>query len=477
MNGPKWKETGSFYLQLDYPPGMVQSTAVPRLFGTNGVRGVVNSSEMDSQFALRLGLAIGTFMKGTVMLGTDARTSNEMIKSACAAGLMATGCMVQDCGVVPTPTLQYAVKVMRAEGGVMITASHNPPEFNGIKCIDPDGTEMSRENEEVIERIYASKEFSRADWSRIGRTVPNSSAIDRYIGGILAKVDAGVIRRANLRIAVDCGNGAASGVTPRLLERLGVRHVTLNADPNGAFPGHDSEPTPENTRDLVELVKAGGFDMGVVHDGDADRTVFVDETGRYLYGDRSLAIVAHHICKIRPGRLVVTNVASSKCVEDAVKMAGGSIIFTRVGSPIIARAMMKEGGVFGGEENGGLIFAEFQYCRDGAMAVAKMLEIVAQNGKLSKLNDQIPSYSQYKTKTPCPEGKKQSVLAKLAASAKGQKVDTTDGVKIYADDGWVLVRPSGTEQIFRVFSESKTPARAKEMAEAYKKQVERLVRG
>jgi phosphomannomutase/phosphoglucomutase len=456
---------------------MAQETAVPRLFGTNGVRGVVNSREMDSQFALRLGLAIGTFMKGTVMLGTDARTSNEMIKSACASGLMATGCTVQDCGIVPTPTLQYAVKVTKAAGGVMITASHNPPEFNGIKCIDPDGTEMSRENEEAIERIYAVAEFARADWLRIGKITPFTTSIDRYIGGILSKVDVNTIRRANLRIAVDCGNGAASMVTPKLLERLGVRYVTLNADPNGAFPGHDSEPTPENTKDIVELVKAGGFDMGVVHDGDADRTVFVDETGRYLYGDRSLAIVAHYICKVRPGRIVVTNVASSKCVEDAVKMAGGSIIFTRVGSPIIARAMMKEGGVFGGEENGGLIFAELQFCRDGAMAVAKMLEIVASNGKLSKLNDQIPSYSQYKTKTQCPEDKKQKVLAQLAAAAKGQKVDTTDGVKIFEDDGWVLVRPSGTEQIFRVFSESKTPARAKELAETYKKQVDRLVRG
>jgi phosphomannomutase/phosphoglucomutase len=456
---------------------MVQEKTVPRLFGTNGVRGIVNSKEMDCMFALRLGMAIGTFMKGSVMVGTDARTSNEMIKSACASGLMATGCTVLDCGIVPTPTLQYAVKINKAAGGVMITASHNPPEFNGIKCIDPDGTEMSRSNEEAIERIYSNGEFSRAEWTRVGRSVAFTTATERYIGGIMSKVDVNVIRRANLRVAVDCGNGAASLVTPKLLERLGVRYVTLNADHNGAFPGHDSEPTPENTKDIVELVKAGGFDMGVVHDGDADRTVFIDERGRYLYGDRSLALVAYHICKVRPGRLVVTNVASSKCVEDAVKMAGGSILFTRVGSPIIARAMMEKGGVFGGEENGGLIFAEFQYCRDGAMAVAKMLEIVATNGKLSKLNDQIPSYCQYKTKTSCPDAKKERVLARLASDAKGQKVDTTDGVKIYVEGGWVLVRPSGTEQIFRVFSESTTPERAKELAERYKKQAERLIRG
>jgi phosphomannomutase/phosphoglucomutase len=278
-------------------------------------------------------------------------------------------------------------------------------------------------------------------------------------------------------VAVDCGNGAGSHVTPKLLERLGVRYVTLNADHNGAFPGHNSEPTPENTKDIVELVKGGGFDMGVVHDGDADRTVFIDETGRYLYGDRSLAIVAYHICKLRPGRLVVTNVASSKCVEDAVKMAGGSVIFTMVGSPIIARTMMDQGGVFGGEENGGLIFAEFQFCRDGAMAVAKMLEIVAKNGKLSKLNDEIPAYSQFKTKTACPDEKKQKVLEQLAKFAAGDKVDKTDGVKIYVDDGWVLVRPSGTEALFRVFSEAKDPSRAKQLAEQYVKQVERLVIG
>jgi len=454
---------------------MAEQEQAPRLFGTNGVRGVVNSKEMDAMFALRLGMAIGTFMKGPVMIGTDARTSNEMLKSACVSGIMATGCDVQDCGIVPTPTLQYAVRTMKAAGGVVITASHNPPEFNGIKCIDADGTEMSRENEEAIERIYHSGDFRRADWEHIGRMRAYDSAIPRYIEAIMSKVDVLAIRKARLRVAVDCSNGAASLVTPRLLGRLGVRYVTMNADPNGS-PAHNSEPTPENTKDIVVLVKSGGFDFGFVHDGDADRTVFIDGTGRYLLGDRSLALVAHYICKEHGGGLVVTNVASSMCVEDAVKIAGGSIIFTRVGSPTIARAMMDLGGIFGGEENGGLIFAQFQFCRDGAMAAAKMLEVVAKYGKLSALNDKIPSYSQYKTKTPCPDEKKEGVMANLARNTKGERVDTTDGVKIFAKDGWVLVRPSGTEPIFRIFSESKTPARARELAEHYKDQVERLTK-
>jgi phosphomannomutase/phosphoglucomutase len=449
----------------------------PRLFGTNGVRGVVNSKEMDCQFALSLGMAMGTYMKGSVMIGTDARTSSEMIKSACSSGLMSTGCNVLDCGVLPTPTLQYAVKNGRVAGGVVITASHNPPEFNGIKAIDSDGTEMSREKEEGIERIFHDRSFAVVDWTRLGRIGTHATAIDRYIGGIISKIDVASIRRANLRVAVDCSNGAASLVTPKLLERLGVRYVTLNADPNGAFPGHNSEPTPENAEQLVELVKSGDFDFGFVHDGDADRTIFVDENGRYLYGDRSLAIVANYYCSQKKGRTVVTTIGGSNCIEDAVKMEGGSVIYTKVGSPVVARVMMDKGGIFGGEENGGLIFADFQYCRDGAMAAAKMLEIVAKRGKLSTVNDRIPQYCQCKVKTGCSEEKKQKVLDELARNAKGNRVDTTDGLKIFFEDGWVLLRPSGTEQIFRVYSESRSRTRAERLAEDYKKRVEKIVRG
>ncbi len=275
---------------------------------------------------------------------------------------------------------------------------------------------------------------------------------------------------------MDCGNGAAAFTTPKLLERLGVRYVTLNADPNGAFPGHNSEPVPENTKDLIELVRTGGFDFGVIHDGDADRSIFVDDRGRYMYGDRSLALVAYHKVKAKNGGLVVTTVGSSKCVEDATRMAGGEIMYTRVGSPVVARAMMEHGAVFGGEENGGLIFPEMQHCRDGGMAVAAMLEAVAKHGKLSEQLDRIPSYSQFKTKTPCPDDMKEKVMAALSKSAGGGRVDTTDGVKIFLDDGWVLVRPSGTEALFRVFTEAKTPEKARQMAEDYRKKVERLVK-
>ena len=263
---------------------MNREQEVPRLFGTNGVRGVVNTRDMDCAFALRLGTAIGTFMDGAVLVGTDARTSNEMIKGACSAGIMSAGCDVIDLGVVPTPTVQFSVKNCDVGGGVVITASHNPPEFNGIKCIDPDGTEMSRENEERIEAIFHSQDFRRVDWDNIGNLSCNNAAVQEHIEGVLNAVDAEAISSSGLRIALDCGNGAGGNATPLLLEKLGVRYSTLNADPNGAFPGHDSEPTPENARDLVEFVGRGDFDLGILHDGDADRTIFVDENGSYMYG-------------------------------------------------------------------------------------------------------------------------------------------------------------------------------------------------
>ncbi len=454
---------------------MTLQNIVPRLFGTNGVRGVVNTAEMDCQFAMRLGLAIGTCMKGPVLVATDARTSNDMLKSACAAGIMASGCDTMDCGVVPTPAIQYAVKTNDVAGGVMITASHNPPEFNGIKCIDPDGTEMARENEEKIERTYHSQEFTRAEWRGMGRAHPFDRAVPDYVDAIVNRTDVERIRAAGLRVALDCGNGAGGNVTPKLLERLGVSYVTLNADPNGSFPGHNSEPTPENARDLVEFMRSSKFDLGILHDGDADRTIFVDENGSYMYGDRSLAIVAQNACERARGGLVVTTVGSSRCVEDAVKAAGGSVMYTMVGSPVVARAMLAHSAVFGGEENGGLIFPELQHCRDGAMAAARMIEIVAGGVPLSELNARIPAYSQYKTKTSCPNDRKEEVLTTLLSEAAGGKTDTTDGLKVFFDDGWVLVRPSGTEPIFRIFSEAKTPERAKGIAESHKKRVEEIV--
>ena len=446
-----------------------------RLFGTNGIRGVVNQ-EMNASFALEVGGAIGSYMGGKVAVATDCRTSADMIKSAVAAGLMASGVSVLDLGMLPTPALQFYVKNSGVKGGVMITASHNPPEFNGIKCIDYDGTEMPREKEERIEAIYFNKTSVHKNWKSVGSIDPVEGVARAYSAAIKQHVNVNAISVAKLNVVLDCANGAATATSPNLLADLGVRVVSLNANPQGTFPGHPSEPTADNLKDLMATVKATGADLGIAHDGDADRTIFVDDKGKFIFGDRSLAIVARHVVKQKGGGIVVTPVSTSSCVEDVVKAEGGEVIYTRVGSPVVARKMIEVGAVFGGEENGGLIFPEHQYCRDGGMTAAKMLEIVAAEGPLSKLLTKIPEYCLDKRKMECPDARKEEVLAQIVETFAQERVDSTDGIKVYFGEGWTLIRPSGTEPIFRIFSEAKSIEAAKNCGDRCEKALREILK-
>ncbi len=450
-----------------------------RLFGTNGVRGVSNK-DMSPELALRLGKAIGSHVSegSSVALAKDPRVSGDMLKGAVVSGLLSAGVNVVDIGMLPTPALQYYVKHHDFSAGVMITASHNPPEFNGIKVIAADGTEMSKYEEGQIESLYFSRKFRASEWKNIGKLTKESNAGDFYIDGILSSVDREKIMRKRFLVVLDCANGASAPTSPYLLRKLGCRVISLNAQPDGMFPGHESEPSPQNLKTLVDTVRFSGADIGIAHDGDADRVIFVDEKANYLYGDRSLSIVAKYQVEKNKGA-VVTPVSSSTAVEDAVKSAGGTVIYTQVGAPVVARKMIETGAVFGGEENGGLIFPEHQYCRDGAMGAAKMLEIMAKSEKsLSELEGEIPKYALYKTKTRCPNELKEKVLERLTGIyANLGHIDRTDGLKVYTDEGWILIRPSGTEPIYRIFAESKDMGTAKSMAEKGRENIERIING
>jgi len=398
-----------------------------------------------------------------------------MIKSAVAAGLMASGVNVLDLGMLPTPALQFYVKNSGVKGGVMITASHNPPEFNGIKCVDFDGTEMPREKEEKIEAIYFSRYFVHKGWKSVGAIGPVEGVARAYSAAIRRQVDVNAISDAKLNVVLDCANGAGSATSPDLLASLGVRVISLNSNPQGTFPGHPSEPTADNLKDLMATVKATGADLGIAHDGDADRTIFVDDKGNFVFGDRSLAIVARNIVRQKGGGTVVTPVSTSSCVEDVVRAEGGEIVYTRVGSPVVARKMIEIGAVFGGEENGGLIFPEHQYCRDAGMTAAKMLEIVATEGSMSRLSTKIPDYCLDKRKMECPEDRKEEVLALVVEAFAQERVDTTDGVKVFFGEGWTLIRPSGTEPIFRMFSEAKSVEAARKCGDRCEKALREIL--
>ncbi len=436
------------------------------MFGTNGVRGIANE-DMCCELALGMGKSIGTELGRRIAVACDPRTSSRMLKDSLCAGILSVGSDVIDLGMVPTPALQHFIKVRDdITGGVMITASHNPPEFNGIKCVAGDGTECTREQEDAIERLY-HEGVPTVPWDAIGTTEEFDGAADEYIQSIVSKVDVDAIRHAGLTAVLDCANGCACATSPELLERLGVRTIVINGEPDMRHPGHESEPTEDNLSELLQEVREVGADIGIAHDGDADRCVFVTPEGRYVPGDLALAILGRYLLEERGAGKVVVTVATSRVVEDSISPFGGETVYTAVGSPIVAREMARSGALFGGEENGGLIFSDHQFCRDGGMGAARMLECIAKTDNLSEQVSSLPRFRTVKRAVSCPEEYKVSVLDGLASRHTDARIDRTDGLKLIYDDGWVLLRASGTEPKFRIYSESDDPERAEERSKEF----------
>jgi phosphomannomutase/phosphoglucomutase len=384
-----------------------------------------------------------------------------MLKSAAIAGALSTGLSVIDVGEVPTPSILYYVRDF-ADSGIIVTASHNPRQYNGIKFIAGDGSEFSRDAEKDIEEIYHSGKYSTVSWEKTGRFRTDPGVNEYYLKNIIKSVNAEAIRSRRFKVVADTGCGAGSLTLPFLLRELGCQVLTLEAQLDGTFPWRNPEPLPESLTELTSLVKMTGADLGVAHDGDADRVVFVDENGQFVNDEVLLAMMAKYMVEHEKDPLV-TPVSSSQRIVDVAKEASVKLYWTAVGSINVARKMMEVNAVFGGEGNGGLIFPKHQYCRDGAMGCAKVLEILAGGKKLSDLENSVPHYFNEKTKVHAENTHATMEIVKNEASGLGYKIDTTDGVKIWYDDGWVLMRPSGTEPIFRVFAEAKNQKRAEEL--------------
>jgi phosphomannomutase/phosphoglucomutase len=449
-----------------------------RLFGTNGIRGLVNK-ELTPEMVIKVGGAIGTFFKrGTLMLGYDARTSGPMLAKAVVAGLNSTGCNVLLAGMAPTPALQYAIKHHKPDGGVIITASHNPPEYNGIKVIWNDGIEISHEQENEIEEIFFNEKTSLAEWNAMGETRQHLGTIDEYVDAVKTHVNVKTIAEKQYHIVVDGANSVGSLTAPRLLRELGCRVTTINANIDGTFPGRPPEPRPENLGDLASTVKAVGADLGVAYDGDADRSIFIDEKGTINTGDETFALVEKHFLKENPGEKVVTPVSSSTLVQDIADEYNGKIVWTKVGSVTVAQTMKKLKAKLGGEENGGIFYGPHQPVRDGAMSTALILDIMAKtHEKLSRLLSELPKYFIEKAKVECKEELKEKVLEKLTQQSKKLKTNTLDGIKIWFDDkGAILIRPSGTEPIYRLYAEAKNHQKALRLINTYSSKLKKIIR-
>ena len=449
-----------------------------RLFGTNGIRGVYNE-ELTAEMAFRIAASIGTFYSGgRILLARDGRLSSPLLGYAVAAGLIDTGCVVYDIGLSTTPMAQYVTKALGLDGGVMITASHNPPQYNGIKVIGGNGVEIPREEEVKIEDIYFKEVWKRGDWQDLGVRVERLGFVEDYVMALERHVNVEALRKAELKVVVDPANGVGALTTPYALRRLGCRVYTVNGNLDGTFPGRNPEPVLDNLQGLCAAVKAFKADFGVAHDGDGDRAIFVDEKGETHWGDRSFALVEQFFLNRNPGETIVTPVSSGRIVEDVAQKYNGKIVWTKVGSTVVSWKMLELGAKLGGEENGGIFYTPHLPVRDGTMAALLIAEILAETGKsLSQLMGELPRYYTVKSKTPCPNELKDHVMKEVESSVKASRLETLDGVKAWFEDGsWILIRPSGTEPIIRLFAEAPTMDKAQRLVGEYRDKVAGVVK-
>lgn len=441
----------------------------PRLFGTDGIRRVV-SAEFSPVFLAEVAAATALYLdgEGPVLVAQDYRTTSPGIARILAGVLSMDGIGVVEVGAMPTPCLQFNVRALKARLGLMVTASHNPTDFNGVKFCGPEGLEITPEDEWAIERNVHLRRHAVPRWDRAQPVRQDPEAVERYLGSIEGLVDTARIAQRAPRVVLDCGNGTSAATSPQLLRRLGCRLTTLNANPDGHFPGHPSEPTEANLADLRRTVVAIGADFGLAHDGDSDRIAFVDETGRYLPGEEALGLFAREMLRRHGGGTIVTSVTSTRCVEEVVREAGGRLVITRSGSLPVARAIVDEGAIFGGEENGGFYWPKHQVARDGPASSAMMLEFLTETGRsLGELARSLPKFHVVKRNVPLPAPSKAPVLERVRSTlaSEAERLVTIDGVKAFYPDGWILVRPSGTEPVCRVYAESRDADRARAMCE------------
>ena len=415
-----------------------------RLFGTSGIRALFDSGLVS--LALKVGLAVGK-VYGNVVVGSDTRTSSDALKHALISGLLAAGARCEDTGIVPTPTLALVARKFAA--AVMITASHNPPEYNGIKLLNPDGSGFASEQQKQIEEMVFSDSLEVATWDEIKGSDVYRSAIEQHIERIMPDFPTGL----KLKVVLDCGCGAASVITPYLLRKMGCEVVEINCQPSGFFP-RGIEPTESNLNNLVKATKESGADLGIAHDGDADRMMAVDDMGRFISGDKLLVIFARAV----KAKEVVTTLDASMAVEEM----DFSVRRTKIGDTYVSEEL-KSGGDFGGEPAGSWIFPGVSLCPDGIYAAAQVVAIANQQ-RLSPLVDSLPGYPLLRGSIGS-EGIVMSSLEPQLMAMEPLSVSTIDGVKLSFKDGWLLVRASGTEPIIRLTAEAKSEARVHQLYE------------
>jgi len=447
-----------------------------KLFGSSGIRSIVNV-DLTPDLAVKIGMAIATYSKAKkILLARDTRVSGVMLENAVVSGLLAGGADVKVLGILPTPVLAYLTKHLKADAGVMITASHNPPQYNGIKIFDKNGMSYNDEKQSKIEEILRKEKYRLADWQKIGK-VEFWNKNHFYIERVLKKVKL----QREWSLIIDPGCGATYSLAPKIFKDLGCRTITVNAHPDGFFSSRRPEPNVETLKPLTRLVKELGTDVGFAYDGDGDRVAFIDEKGMFVDFDRVLAAYAAFIVKKNRGGIVVTNVEASMCIERIVKANGGKVTRTKVGDVYIAEEIKREKAVFGGEPCGAWIHPQFHHCPDGMLSSILLLKALENEGKkLSEFVAEIPHYVTLRENIRCKNEQKYKIVEKAEEELKTMFPSykdflKIDGLRLTLKEGWILVRASGTEPFVRLTVEGESLKTAKEIMKKGVKVVRKIV--
>jgi phosphomannomutase len=440
------------------------------MVGISGVRGVVGDG-LTPEVLTRYSAAFGNLCESrrqnispVVVLGRDSRISGEMCRLAVLSGLSATGCEVIDIGICPTPTVQIAVEELGASGGMVITASHNPIQWNALKFIGPDGTFLGQRQAERLFDLVRKDKIAYQSWSGLGKVRNDHRWTQRHIQKLLKLkyVDVKKIKRAKLKVVLDCCNGAAGVVSPGLLKALGCQVIELYCNPDGNF-AHNPEPRPENLASLCRAVKKHKADIGFANDPDVDRLAIVSEHGIPLGEEVTLALAAEFMLSKRPKSKVVTNISTSRMIDDIAKEFGSRVYRTKVGEAHVVTRLKGIKGIIGGEGNGGVILPELHYGRDALVAMALTLQYLTDSHQtITHLASQLPRYYMIKKKGKLKKDFERN-LAGLKRKYAREKMVLIDGVRIDFKDSWIHIRKSNTEPVFRIIAEAKSKRKAKEL--------------
>ena len=427
----------------------------PLKIGITGVRGIVGET-FTPELAVGFAQAFGTYLDGgRVLICRDTRPSGPMVSAAVLAGLLAAGCEVTDLGTCPTPSLQLAVTWLDADGGIAITAGHNPAEWNALKFVRGDGLYLNTTEAEELLDVFHQGEFAKETWDRIATGIQHRDPIQHHLAILTEAFDATAIRNRKLKVAVDCCNGACSLLIPLWLKQLGCEVITVNDDPTAPFP-HRPEPTPETMAQVSAVVKASRADIGFAHDADGERVGIVTDLGEPLSEELTLAIATHIRLRRQTGA-VVTNVSTTSAIDQIVARHDGAVIRTAVGQAYISEAMSDHNAILGGEGSGGVTVPEIHLTHDSAAAVGLILEGLAHSGEqVSQMAMQLPKLIMLKRNLAIEPNQLYSVLQNFRNIVDRERLnyDLTDGVKVFLPEGWIHVRASNTESMIRIIVEA-----------------------